>query len=181
MELRKGDIRIRPLSEDDFSLMFQWLSDPRVLEFYGGRDLAYTPELLREHYEESFEDEGFRVILEYRGIPVGYGQIYRLSGEMFGEYAYSDPGFPVYAMDQFIGEPEYWNRGIGTEYLKAVCEYLRDEKGTGAVLVDPHQENRRAIRAYEKAGFRIIGELPAHELHEGKMVDCFLMERRFDE
>ena len=27
----------------------------------------------------------------------------------------------IYAMDQFIGEPEYWNRGIGPEYCRIVC------------------------------------------------------------
>ena len=34
------------------------------------------------------------------------------------------------------------------------------------------------IRAYEKAGFRIIKSLPEHELLEGKMEDCWLMERK---
>ena len=37
------------------------------------------------------------------------------------------------------------------------------------------------IRAYEKAGFRIIKSLPEHELHEGKMEDCWLMERELPE
>ena len=33
------------------------------------------------------------------------------------------------------------------------------------------------IRAYQKAGFRIVKSLPGHELHEGKMEDCWLMEK----
>ena len=37
------------------------------------------------------------------------------------------------------------------------------------------------IRAYEKAGFRIIKSLPEHELYEGKMEDCWLMERELPE
>ena len=28
-----------------------------------------------------------------------------------------------------------------------------------------------------KAGFRIVRALPEHELHEGKMEDCWLMEK----
>ena len=80
-------------------------------------------------------------------------------------------------MDQFIGEPEYWNRGIGTSFLQTMVSYLKTRKAAETVLLDPHTNNPRAVRAYEKAGFRIIGLLPEHELHEGKNTDCWLMER----
>ena len=45
----------------------------------------------------------------------------------------------------------------------------------------PHKNNPRAIRAYQKSGFRIIEDLPEHELHEGKKEDCYLMEYRYDD
>ena len=38
------------------------------------------------------------VIFVYKNVPVGYGQAYRLSGEMFGEYDYPDDGHIVFAM-----------------------------------------------------------------------------------
>ena len=84
----------------------------------------------------------------------------------------------IYAMDQFIGEPEYWNMGIGAEYCRVVCQYLRTEMDADAVILDPRKNNLRAVRAYQKAGFKIIKELPEHELHEGKKEDCVLMEWR---
>ena len=40
---------------------------------------------------------------------------------------------------------------------------------------------KRALKCYQKAGFRIIKILPEHELHEGKMRDCYLMEYRYQE
>ena len=116
------------------------------------------------------------MIIEYRNTPVGYGQAYRLRGELFNEYDYSDDGRTVYAMDQFIGEPEYWNRGIGTSFLKMMAAYLKEQKAADSVLLDPHKDNRRAIRAYEKTGFQIVKALPEHELFEGRRVDCWLME-----
>ena len=84
-------------------------------------------------------------------------------------------------MDQFIGEPEYWNKGIGTKYTKMVFDFLKKERNADAVILDPHQDNSRAIRMYQKAGFRIIEDLPEHELHEGKKQDCYLMEYRYDD
>ena len=171
-----GDILIREFAESDLPAMLKWLTDERVLEYYKGRDARLTMDLLAEQYLEAFPD-GFRTILEFRGRPVGYGQAYRLSGGMFLEYDYPDNGKTVYAMDQFIGEPAYWNRGIGTAYLRSMLSYLKDSKAAETVLLDPHKDNYRAVRAYEKAGFRIIGSLPEHEWFEGKKVDCWLMER----
>lgn len=176
MQLHYGDISIRLLNRADFKVMFRWLTDERVLRYYGGRDLNYTFESLVDHYSQNFETDGFRTILQYKDIPIGYGQVYQIAGRLFNEYGYPETDRTVYAMDQFIGEPDYWNCGIGTVYLKMLCKYLKETKGTDIVLLDPHKNNHRAVRAYQKAGFKIIGELPEHELFEGKKEDCWLME-----
>ena len=46
------------------------------------------------------------------------------------------------------------------------------------VILDPRKNNLRAVRAYQKAGFKIIKELHEHELHEGEKEDCVWMEWR---
>ena len=176
MRIEKNGILIRDYTDSDLPLMFKWLTDDRVLAYYEGRDVRYTMETLADQYREEIPD-GFRMIFEYGHTPIGYGQAYRLSGELFEEYGYPDSGRNVFAMDQFIGEPDCWNKGIGTAYLKLMAEYLKEEKAAERILLDPHKNNPRAVRAYEKAGFRIIGSLPEHELFEGKKEDCWLMER----
>lgn len=178
MLIQDSDLSIRALTDADFPLLLKWLTDARVLAFYGGRDKRYTLSSITAHYSRPFASDGMRVILEYQGVPIGYGQIYRVCGEMFDEYDYPDAGEIVYATDQFIGEPSYWNRGIGTRYMRAVCAYLKAHRDANAVILDPHSDNLRAIRAYEKAGFRFIKALPAHELFEGQRTDCILMECR---
>lgn len=181
MDIVNGDIRIRTLGEEDFPFLLKWLTDERVLEFYGGRDKKYTAESIREHYTKAWEDEVIRVIIEYQNKPVGYGQIYKMYDELYDEYHYPKTGEIVYGMDQFIGEPEYWSRGIGSQYIKLVFDYLKKERNADAVILDPHVNNTRAIKSYQKAGFRIIEDLPEHELHEGKKEDCYLMEYRYED
>ena len=170
------------MASDDAAVLLKWMTDMRVLEFYEGRDKRYTPELIQEDFFEDDEEDGgnmIKAILEYDGKSIGYGQIYGITGEAYEEYGYENRNETVYGIDQFIGEPDYWNRGIGTEYLRIVLKYLREEKGADAVILDPHQDNARAIKCYQKTGFRIIKSLPEHELHEGKMRDCYLMEYRY--
>jgi aminoglycoside 6'-N-acetyltransferase len=83
----------------------------------------------------------------------------------------------VHGIDLFIGEPDYWNRGIGTRIVAGAAAHLFATRGVEIVTVDPRADNLRAIRCYEKAGFRTTRLLPRHELHEGVWHDCWLMER----
>lgn len=181
MDIVNDNLRIRTLTEKDFPLMLKWLTDDRVLQFYGGRDKKYTLETLKEHYTEPWKDEVIRVIIEYNGQPIGYGQIYKMYDELYEDYQYPRSNEIVYGMDQFIGEVDYWSKGIGTKYTRMIFDFLKEERNVDAVILDPHQDNPRAIRMYQKAGFRIIEDLPEHELHEGKKEDCYLMEYRYDD
>ena len=178
VDIRKDNIRVRTLTKEDLPFMLKWLTDDRVLEYYGGRDQKYTLEKIRQEYIEEDMDISTRLIIEYGGKPIGYAQVYNMIDEYYDSYHYDKTGEKVYCMDQFIGEPDYWGLGIGPRFMKIILEYLRDEREAKAVILDPHQNNPRAVKAYEKVGFKIIKELPKHELREGVMEDCYLMECR---
>lgn len=180
VDIVQENIRVRTLTDNDMTILHKWLTDDRILEFYGGRDKKYSLEDIKKKYTESWKDEVIRVIIEYNDIPIGYGQIYKMYDELYEDYHYQKSDEIVYGMDQFIGEPDYWSKGIGTKYTKLVFEYLKKERNADAIILDPHQDNKRAIRMYEKAGFRKIEDLPEHELHESKKEDCYLMEYRYD-
>ncbi len=169
------------MGPEDAALLLKWMTDMRVLEFYEGRDKRFTEELIYEDFFEEDDEGVIKVILEYDRRSIGYGQIYPILDEGYKEYEYENRNETVYGMDQFIGEPDFWNRGIGAEYLRLVLKFLREERQADAVIMDPHQTNTRAIKCYQKTGFRIIKPLPEHELHEGKMRDCYLMEYRYED
>ncbi|KOS64497.1 hypothetical protein AN169_15665 [Staphylococcus aureus] len=60
MNIVENEICIRTLIDDDFPLMLKWLTDERVLEFYGGRDKKiYIRIIKKKHYTEPWEDEVF--------------------------------------------------------------------------------------------------------------------------
>lgn len=171
MRAEKEHWRIRPLREEDAELLLGWLTDPRLLEFYEGRDAAATPEWIRRHFYEEEEPGLERNILEYQETPIGYMQCYPADPE---EYGYEGDEETVYAMDQWIA-PESWNQGHGRTLVGLALNTLVGERGAQVILLDPHEDNPRAIRCYERCGFRKVKRLPAHEWHEGRYVDCLLM------
>lgn len=173
--IKEKEISLRLLSEQDKHLLLKWLTDERVLNFWEGKSVIFDLTRIKEDFYS--EEEGLiRAIIEYQGKAIGYLQMYKLDNEALKEYSYQSKNKVVYGIDQFIGEPEYWGKGIGTNFMKLVLQYLTNYKGAEIVILDPHADNPRAIRCYEKVGFNKIKFLPKHELHDGEMVDCYLME-----
>ena len=173
--IENENISLRLLTEQDKKLLLKWLTDERVLNYWEGKTAVFDLKRIEEDFY--CEEEGLiRTIIEYQGQAIGYCQMYSLDKESMKEYNYKSTKKVVYGIDQFIGEPDCWGKGIGTNFMKLVINYLFDEKGANAVILDPHADNPRAIRCYEKVGFKIVKSLPKHELHDGEMVDCYLME-----
>jgi aminoglycoside 6'-N-acetyltransferase len=170
--LRKGPLAIRRLAEGDSEILSRWLSNPQVLQFYGGRDQPYDLERVQLKFYK--EDGISRCIVEWEGVPIGYVQFYPVGPEDKREYGHiATEG--LWGMDQFIGESNYWNKGIGSKLVHEVAEYLLS-RGARVVVTDPQTWNIRAIRSYEKAGFVRVSLLPEHEWHEGERRDSWLME-----
>jgi aminoglycoside 6'-N-acetyltransferase len=177
----QGDLAIRLMRDamDDYARMAGWLSDERVLEFYEGRDNPFPLERIVEKYSpRTLGLEGVTpCFIVHDGVPIGYIQYYPIDPETAGEY-----GIPyvegIYGLDMFIGEPSDWNHGIGTRALSLMCAYLFGTFGARTITLDPEAWNARAIRCYEKCGFRKIKLLPASELHEGQYRDCWIMARQ---
>jgi aminoglycoside 6'-N-acetyltransferase len=164
---------------DDYGWVARWLTEERVLAFYEGRDNPFPLDKVKQKYAPRvLAEEGVTpCIMEHECHPIGYLQFYPADPK---EYQFDERG-TIFALDLFIGEPDYWGRGLGTQFLRLLLCYLFEQRGADWVILDPHVDNARAIRSYEKCGFRKLKLLPQHELHEGKPVDCWLMGIRWDQ
>ena len=56
-----------------------------------------------------------------------------------------------------LGEPSVWGRGLGTEAARLTLEYGFDVLGLHNIWLQVSANNPGAVRAYEKAGFKLIG------------------------
>ncbi len=172
-------LRLRPLRDDpsDHSLLARWLTDPRLLEWYHGRDDPHDEARVREAYGPLArgEDPAEARIAEEAGVPVGYIQCWPEEGWPETRPLLPDPA-GAWGIDYFL-DPERWHRGLGVRMIEAMVQLLFVERGASRVVSDPRADNPRSVRVLEKAGFRRVRILPAHEMHEGAMRDCVLMER----
>ncbi|MEA2496954.1 MAG: hypothetical protein QOJ29_4865 [Thermoleophilaceae bacterium] len=82
-----------------------------------------------------------------------------VDGEIAGLVQHGEADWPVERhayVDIFIGD-DFTGQGIGTEVLRRVVRLLIEEHGHRRILIDPSAKNERAIRCYEKVGFRRVG------------------------
>jgi RimJ/RimL family protein N-acetyltransferase len=56
-----------------------------------------------------------------------------------------------------IGEKDYWGRGYGTDAIQALLGWAFDHLNLNRVGLHVYDFNQRAIRCYEKCGFRREG------------------------
>ena len=58
-------------------------------------------------------------------------------------------------LDMFL-TPAARNRGLGPDAARALALWLLTAGGVSRVTVDPYASNERGVRAWTKAGFRIV-------------------------
>ncbi|HUE98670.1 MAG TPA: GNAT family protein [Anaerolineales bacterium] len=74
-----------------------------------------------------------------------------------------------------IGEREDWSKGYGTDMVRLCLQYAFTELCVERVSLGLHEYNPRALRSYEKCGFRLEGRTRQDVTREGKRYDSFWM------
>lgn len=152
-----GVFAFRPLRPADLPTLHDWLTRPHVAEWW-----QPTPSFaeLEEEYGECFA--GISDVRPYvalaDGLPIGYIQSYTAMGSGDGWWTdEQDPG--VRGIDQFLANAADLGRGLGTLMVRTFVRDLFADPEVTRVQTDPDPRNGRAIRAYEKAGFRAVREI----------------------
>jgi aminoglycoside 6'-N-acetyltransferase len=166
---RRHRYSFRPVSEGDLPMLAGWLAEPHVAAWWNDAEVELAA--IREHIDSISVEP---LIVELDDHPIGYLQSY--DPHLEDGHPYQDQPFGTLGIDLSIGNPELVGIGHGSSIVRQFADQLFAE-GAPRVIIDPDPANRRAIRAYEKAGFRPIGErtseyghvvLMARDAEEGK-------------
>lgn len=135
----------RRAGREDLPRLNRWLREPHVARWW-------DDEVFDEEYLADPQSRVWIVALD--GTPFAFAQDYAVHGFGPHHFDYLPPG--ARGIDQFIGDAALCDRGHGSAFVAAQIARLFAE-GVPTVGTDPHPDNARAIRAYEKAGFARVG------------------------
>lgn len=156
--LRGRHVTLRPMREGDADDLRRLHATPEVERWWGPLD---------EEFPFADEPDATRMCIVVDGETAGLIQ--------YGEEPEDD--YRHAWIDIFV-DPGRHGRGIGTDALRTLVEYLLTDRGHHRVTIDPAADNAAAVRCYEKAGFRRVGVMESSWLdpHTSTWRDAIFME-----
>lgn len=152
-------LTLRPLTREDVPLLDAIVAEPGVARWW-----PLPP-------GESVEYDAF--------APGTHAYAIVSAGEACGTIMFTEEDHPLYrhaGIDIMLRE-SCQGSGLGTEALRVLVGYLLGERGHHRITIDPALANERAIRTYEKVGFKRIGVARAYEATpDGVFHDNLLMD-----
>ena len=129
-------------------------------------------EHIKAHWQESDDEQELRqkflvelperfvypFVISHQGTEIGYIQYYD-AARVGGGWWESEPN-GTFGIDLLIGNPKLIGKGFGPAIINDFISFLKTrEPAATSIIIDPAPSNARAIRAFEKAGFRPEGEI----------------------
>lgn len=142
-----GEVRLRRAVRADWDLIRGWLGRPDIEAWWGPR--AATEAEVNIALGSA---HAICRIIEADGVPVGYA--HAVDATMWGEELPEDLEPGTWDLDLFIASEEHRGRGVGQAALAQLKDEVFETTLAAAVCVFPSIRNERAVRAYERAGFR---------------------------
>jgi len=142
-----GAVGLRPAIRADWDLIRGWLARPDIQEWWGpvsATEAEVNMALGSQH--------ALCRIIEADGRPVGYA--HAVDATLWGDELPQDLEAGTWDLDLFIASEAHRGKGVGQVALAMLKSEVFASTLAVAVCVFPSVKNERAVRAYEKAGFR---------------------------
>lgn len=170
-------VALGPLHKKLLPNMIRWENDFAVALMSG--------DPLRPVSPESFEADFDRIVKEANDRSVDFAIYERTTSRHIGSAGlrhinrtHRNAEYGI-----MIGEKDCWGKGYGTETTILILDYAFTVLGLHNVLLSTYSYNERAVRAYTRAGFRVIGRQreaarQGNQIYDIIFMDCLSTEFR---
>ncbi len=142
-------IYLRSLVEDDAYTSYKWRNNPQVWKYTGKKpDIIITAEIEYNWIKSVLkrnDEKRFAICLIKSNKYIGNIQLTGIQNKT-AEYHI------------FIGDTNYWGKGIGKEATHQIIEYGFKNLRLKKIFLYVNKKNIAAISLYQRCGFKIINE-----------------------
>ncbi len=160
-------IYLSPVCVEDVEKYTKWMNDFEATDYIGQSTNIYTIEKERKFLENCSEKED-----------VTLGIVKLDNDKLIGNCGLH--GINTVARNAtlgiFIGEKEERSKGYGVEVIKLLLDYGFNYLNLHEINLDVYSFNERAIRCYEKVGFKEYGRRRECVYVNGKYYDVISMD-----
>jgi len=162
-------VRLRHTEKEDLALFVEWLNDPEVrrgLMLYLPLSIAEEQQWF-ENMLTSPQDE--RPLVIEAQTDNGWTMI---GNSSFHNIDWRNRNAEL---GIFIGDKSFWDQGYGTEVMRLLLKHGFTTLNLHLIYLRVYENNQRAIRVYEKAGFVEEGRLRQRIFIDGQYMDVIFM------
>ena len=164
--LRGERVTLRPPQPSDIADRLRLGRDPEITRMFGGSAADSTPltanEIEQQHAALAASDTGWVIETDERAV--GTARLHGLDAhDQRARYAVG------------IHDPELLGRGLGAEVTQLVLAHAFETMQLHRIDLRVLTYNTRAIRCYEKCGFRLEGVERESALVDGERFDDAMM------
>ena len=156
------------MRKEDIPAIANWNQDLEFTARMGTPGEAHSLEMRQEAYDRNSrmraDSVEFAVLLLSTGQLIGFGGLFDVTRAMAATLFVG------------IGERDHWGKGLGTEATRLICEYGFFFRSLHSIKVEVNGYNRRAIRVYERLGFKLVGRLRDVIVINGNRYDQVIMD-----
>ncbi|WP_263706472.1 GNAT family N-acetyltransferase [Shouchella tritolerans] len=168
MLFESAKVKLRKVTIDDAELYHTWRNDMEVMRNTSPSLDIYTIEATRGFVEQvilgSNTAKSYMIIEKENEKPIGITTLINIDDKNRNAECIID-----------IGEKDFWGKGYGREALTLLLNYSFLEMNLHRVYLRVFSFNKKAIRLYEKLGFRHEGTSREALFREGVWHDIVQM------
>ncbi len=164
--MSKARVYLDSLKESDLPLLFEWINNEELVAYNN----YFKPVSYEEHrswFDKITGDESKRIFgirLKENDQLVGSCQLHSIH--------------PVYKSAELqirLGDLKLTSKGLGSEAIALLLKFGFYDLNLNKVYLYVFATNKRAIKAYEKTGFKHEGTLRKQVFINGEFIDLFAM------
>jgi diamine N-acetyltransferase len=175
-------VRFRGIEQEDLASFQKWINDPEILPGIGVF-LPFASADEQDWYEKmrSRPIDEHNMAIETQLQPGEHVRPAGLDAEtgwkLIGSWGFFNLDWHNRCTEFgiMIGEKAYWNQGYGTEAVRLLAHHGFYTLNLNRIYLRVLENNYRAIRAYEKAGFIHEGRQRQAEYKDGHYLDFLVM------
>ena len=147
MKLHSKRFFLRRLTALDATPQYlSWLEDPNITRFIVYKQNSINA--LKHYIQTQIDDDK----TEFLGVFV------EKSKQHIGnvKFIFEDDSFKCFEMGIMIGEADWHGKGVAGEVLSLFASYAKKEHNSEVMTLKVEENNKPAIRAYQKLGFEVV-------------------------
>ena len=162
-----GDrIYLSPRNSGDVELFTEWLNDFETTDYIGK-----SAELITLEGEKAFLEGDIKPTSTFVIVTLDQDQM--IGTVSLESISWTDR---TASLGIFIGDKNYRSKGYGTEAINLILEYGFKYMNLHSIKLDLLEVNERALKCYEKCGFKEAGRRRQCKFVNGKYYDALMMD-----